>query len=200
MVRYSSIQVVECAHSPYIRPQSVLYEENGVHKRWDMIHVHDSVAVLLYHVELRHYVVVKQFRPAVYVNAHLCRGEDMDGYMYELCAGLVDKPHKTLKQIACEEVLEECGYAITPDMLESIGVFHSATGISGSKQSMFFARIRQANQRHAGGGVEGECIEIVHIPYEQVRSFVADTHIPKTIGLGYALNWSVEKIKDDCHD
>ncbi|WP_121020774.1 NUDIX hydrolase [Helicobacter vulpis] len=198
MVRYSSIQVVECTHSPYIRPQTILYEEDGIAKRWDMIKVHDSVAVLLYHVEMQHYVVVKQFRPAVYVNAHLYRGEEMDGYMYELCAGLVDKPGKSVEQIACEEVLEECGYAITPSMLEPIGVFHSATGISGSKQNMFFARITQAHQRHAGGGVEGECIEVVHLPLQQARSFITDGRIPKTIGLGYALHWSVEKIKDGC--
>ncbi|WP_120946099.1 MULTISPECIES: NUDIX hydrolase [Helicobacter] len=196
MVRYSSIQIIECARSPYIQPQTILYEENGISKRWDMIRVHDSVAVLLYHTETQHYVVVKQFRPAVYVSACLYRGEKIDGYMYELCAGLVDKPGKSVEQIACEEVLEECGYAITPSMLEPIGVFHSATGISGSKQSMFFARITQAHQRHAGGGVEGECIELMHIPRKEARSFVADTRIPKTLGLGYALHWSAEKIKD----
>ncbi|MFC3847289.1 NUDIX hydrolase, partial [Helicobacter baculiformis] len=150
MVRYSSIRIVECERSPYIQPQTILYEEDGIAKRWDMIKVHDSVAVLLYHTEAQHYIVVKQFRPAVYVNACLHRGENIDGYMYELCAGLVDKPHKSVEEIACEEVLEECGYAITPSMLEPIGVFHSATGISGSKQSMFFACVNQAHQRHAG--------------------------------------------------
>ncbi|WP_104749399.1 NUDIX hydrolase [Helicobacter cynogastricus] len=189
MVHYSNIQIKKCEASPYIRPQSIFYEENGVAKRWDMVKVHDSVAVLIYHTQEENYIVVKQFRPAVWAHATLC-GEEVDGYVYELCAGLVDKPGKSVKEIACEEVLEECGFAISSEMLKPIGVFHSATGISGSKQSVFFVCVNQRQQRHLGGGIEEECIELVRIPRQEVDAFLSDFSIPKSTGLGYALMWS----------
>ncbi|WP_104682573.1 NUDIX hydrolase [Helicobacter felis] len=192
MVHYPSICIKKCETSPYIRPQSVFYEENGVTKRWDMVCVHDSVAVLIYHTQEENYIVVKQFRPAVWAHA-TSSGEKIDGYVYELCAGLVDKPGKSVQEIACEEVLEECGFAISPDMLEPIGVFRSATGISGSKQSMFFVCVDQKQQRHLGGGIEGECIELVHIPRQNVQTFLSDFNISKSIGLGYALMWSQQR-------
>lgn len=34
------------------------------------------------------------------------------GVTYELCAGIVDKPDLSLEEIACGEVLEECGYRV----------------------------------------------------------------------------------------
>lgn len=41
------------------------------------------------------------------------------GYTLELCAGIIDK-ELPVKDIAKEEVLEECGYAITVDQLRSV--------------------------------------------------------------------------------
>lgn len=41
------------------------------------------------------------------------------GFTYELCAGLVDK-QKSVAEIAIEELMEECGYAVTEDCLEEI--------------------------------------------------------------------------------
>jgi len=41
------------------------------------------------------------------------------GFTLELCAGVVDK-NKTLEEIACDEVLEECGYSVTPSDLHKI--------------------------------------------------------------------------------
>lgn len=42
------------------------------------------------------------------------------GVTYELCAGLVDKPHLSLEEIARQEVLEECGYDVPADKLRRI--------------------------------------------------------------------------------
>lgn len=41
------------------------------------------------------------------------------GFTLELCAGIVDKKI-SLAEIAAEEVFEECGYKIEPEMLERI--------------------------------------------------------------------------------
>lgn len=42
------------------------------------------------------------------------------GVTYELCAGIVDKPHLSLEEIACQEVLEECGYEVPVSKLRRI--------------------------------------------------------------------------------
>lgn len=41
----------------------------GNARRWDMVQSHPSVAVLLYHVQRQAVILVRQFRPAVYVSA-----------------------------------------------------------------------------------------------------------------------------------
>jgi hypothetical protein len=41
----------------------------GKQRRWDMVASHPSVAVLLYHRQLQSVILVRQFRPAVYVSA-----------------------------------------------------------------------------------------------------------------------------------
>ena len=35
-------------------------------RKWDLIEAHDSVAILLYHLDLDAVLIVRQFRPAVY--------------------------------------------------------------------------------------------------------------------------------------
>lgn len=42
------------------------------------------------------------------------------GVTYELCAGIVDKPGLSLEEIACGEVLEECGYRVPATDLRRI--------------------------------------------------------------------------------
>ncbi|WP_281747328.1 NUDIX hydrolase [Helicobacter suis] len=197
MIAYDQIQVVDCPHSPYFKSKRILYEENGVAKSWDMVRVHDSVSILLHHVQKQSLLLVKQFRPAVFVNACLYAGQSVDGYTYELCAGLVDKANKSLEQIACEEVFEECGYAIEPQMLQKIGVFYAATGISGSKQTMFFASIGEKHYKHRGGGIDTEEIELVYLPLEEYKAFMANEQICKSVGLGYALLWFGQYFKDE---
>ncbi|CRF46115.1 Uridine diphosphate glucose pyrophosphatase [Helicobacter heilmannii] len=196
MIAYDNIQITDCPTSAYFKPKRILYEEDGINKSWDMVRVHDSVSILLYHIEKQSFVLVKQFRPPVFVSACIYGGQSVDGYTYELCAGLVDKAHKSVAQIACEEVLEECGYAIVPEMLQKIGVFYSSTGISGSKQTMFFARISQNQHAHQGGGIDTEDIEIIYLPLDQVESFMSNDQLCKSVGVGYGLVWFQQHFKD----
>lgn len=74
------------------------YVQEGIKKSWDMVEVHDSVAILLYHEKHETLIVVRQFRPPVYL-------KNNDGYTYELCAGIVDKDI-SLVEIAYEEILD----------------------------------------------------------------------------------------------
>jgi len=52
----------------FIESALVTYRQNGIEKSWEVIKAHDSVAVLIYHKEHDSFVLVKQFRPAVYMD------------------------------------------------------------------------------------------------------------------------------------
>ncbi len=41
-------------------------------------------------------------------------------FTYELCAGLVDKEAKSVEEIAAEEILEECGFAVPPSAIRRV--------------------------------------------------------------------------------
>ena len=61
------IDIKECVNPQFIKPKKVFYEQDGVLKDWEVASTHDSVAVLLYHVEKDSFIFVKQFRPPVYL-------------------------------------------------------------------------------------------------------------------------------------
>lgn len=80
----------------------------------DVVESHDSIAVVLYHVDMKSMLLVRQFRPALYatlMRAAAKEGKSIDvplaqGFTCELCAGLVDK-EKPMEEIVREEILEE---------------------------------------------------------------------------------------------
>lgn len=79
-----------------------------------MVDSHDSIAVVLYHVDMKSMLVVRQFRPALYASLMRAASKDgksievplAEGFTCELCAGIVDK-EKALEEIVKEEILEE---------------------------------------------------------------------------------------------
>jgi len=73
--------------SKFISTALATYEQNGIKKNWEIVQAHDSVAILIYHKEHKSFILVKQFRPAVYLN-------NSDGMTVELCAGIVDESMK----------------------------------------------------------------------------------------------------------
>ncbi len=154
-VDITNVSLEPCANSKFIPTARMRYTIGGKQRTWDCVLAHDGVAVLLYHVDKRAFVLVRQFRPAgsslwhtpsTYAQIlprysrlfpiHECRavflsllraanalGADATcdpnsvdragAFTTELCAGIVDKS-KSLEEIACEEVLEECGYNVRP--------------------------------------------------------------------------------------
>lgn len=181
-----SIRFEDCTNSTYIAPKRMIYTENGKQKSWDIIKSHNSVAILLYHQELESFVIVRQFRPAVFA-------QNGNGYSYELCAGLVDKKGKDFQTIASEEILEECGYQIQPSNLEKIGSFYSSTGISGSKQTIFFATLTSENKVSDGGGIDDENIDVLYLRIKTAKAFIQDEALAKTTGLAYAIRWFFDR-------
>lgn len=160
------------------------YEQNGIKKSWEIVEAHDSVAVLIYHKEKDAFVLVKQFRPAVYLNNNR-------GLTIELCAGIVDK-NLSLMHIAQEEIEEECGYRVTVDRIEKITSFHTSVGFAGSRQMLYYTEVDEGMKVSEGGGVDDEQIEVVYLSVKEAKRFIFDESVAKTPGLMFAFMWWLE--------
>jgi len=170
-----------CKDSQFVKTQRVHYKQKGTRKAWDMVEVHDSVAVLIYHTQKDAFVLVKQFRPPVYL-------KNDDGFTYELCAGIVDKEH-SLAQIAQEEIDEECGYDVALEKIERITSFYTAVGFAGAHQTLYYCEVDESMREHEGGGIHVEDIEVVYLDVKAAKKFVLDELKSKTPGLMFAMMW-----------
>ncbi|MBX7490898.1 NUDIX hydrolase [Helicobacter turcicus] len=187
----SNIRFSACEDSKYIKFKRMLFTENGKERSWDIIEAHDSVAALLYHTQKDAFVIVKQFRPAVFLKERNRNTEHLKteiGYTFELCAGITDKD-KPLNVIMQEEILEECGYNIPLENITQIAEFYSSVGFAGSKQTLFFATLDESYRQNLGGGVDDENIEVVFIPKAEAYDFILDSAFPKTSGIMFAFLW-----------
>lgn len=232
MEEINNIEVTPCTESDYLKPLRVHYNQNGTKKSWDFMRTHDSVSVLIFNTSSHCFVLVKQFRPAVFMcewernktqppqsaekpeegaseatapaaepqeGQSAAEGESSSspwppaaaGVTYELCAGLVDKPNLSLEEIARQEVLEECGYDVPVAKLKRITSYRSGVGVTGAKQTMFYAEVSDDNCVSAGGGEpgEGELIEVVKVPLHEAMTFAYDERIPKTMGVIFSFIW-----------
>jgi UDP-sugar diphosphatase len=180
-IRIENFRLEPLKDGQFIHPKRACYLQDGEERSWEILESHDSVAVLIWHRERERFVMVRQFRPAVY--AH---GES--GMTVELCAGLVDKRH-SLERIAAEEVEEECGYRVAPESLERITSFFTSVGFAGSRQTLYYVEVEEAMRIGPGGGIEGEQIEVLELDREEARALMADENVARTPGLLYALCW-----------
>jgi len=172
----------------FIHTAYATYEQNGQVKSWEIVEAHDSVAILIYHIQKDAFVLVKQFRPAVYLN-------NKNGMTIELCAGIVDK-HLSLIEIAMEEVEEECGYCVEVENIEKITSFHTSVGFAGSKQMLYYVEVDEAMKVSEGGGVDDEQIEVIYLPVSEAKSLIYDEGIAKTPGLMFAFMWYFDKMRN----
>jgi len=174
-------------NAKFISTSFATYEQDGIKKSWEIVEAHDSVAILIYHKEKKAFILVKQFRPAVYLN-------NDNGMTVELCAGIVDKK-LSLEEIAKEEIEEECGYDVPIHNIERITAFHTSVGFAGSKQTLYFAQVDESMKVSEGGGVDHEQIEVVYLPINEAKNLIYDESIAKTPGLMFAFMWWLEKQK-----
>lgn len=172
-------------NAKFVKPIALEYEQEGEIRQWEAVISHDSVSILLYNADRDAFVVVKQLRPAV-LNA-----TKKDGFMYELCAGIIDK-ELTPKEIAREEVLEECGYDVPLQKIEKITTFFTSVGISGASQTLYYAEIDDSMIIGQGGGLSEESIEVIYISRSQARAFMFDENFQKTPGMIMAFYWFFE--------
>jgi len=188
MDRIDSIK--ELKETKFIKPIEINYIQNGTKKRWEAVLSHDSVAILLYHKEKDAFVLVKQLRVTVW------NKNPSNGYMYELCAGIVDKVCSN-KQIAKEEILEECGYDVALEKIEKISSFYTSVGISGTHQTLYYAEIDESMKINEGGGIHDEEIEVIFIPRQEAKTFMFDEQYQKTTGVSLAFYWFFDTKKQE---
>lgn len=181
MYNIENISTEPCTESRFVQLERIRYTQDGVEKAWDVAKVFDSVAVLLYHTQKEAFILVKQFRPPVYL-------KNGDGFTHELCAGIVDK-ELSLAQIASEEINEECGYDVSAEHIREITSYHTAVGFAGAKQTLFYAEIDESMKIHEGGGIDHEAIEVLEMPVSEAKAFILDASRAKTPGIMYAMMW-----------
>ncbi|KAF4519192.1 hypothetical protein B566_EDAN013485 [Ephemera danica] len=172
--------------SPFVKPYHMYFKQGGRQRRWDLLKIHNSVAILIYNVSREVIVLVKQFRPAVYVS-NICEGDKEDGqqidtgkypasigFTLELCAGIVDKPSKSLEEIALLNFF-----------------LRSGIGITGDKQTVFYAEVTDDMKTSKGGGneEEGELIEVVELPLTQAKAYITQKDVCSPGGFLFALHW-----------
>jgi len=182
-----NFKLVDLENGKYIKSLLATYQQNGNAKEWELVKAHRSVAILLYHRSKNAFILVKQFRPAVYNN-------NGNGVTYELCAGLVDK-EMSLQQIAQEEILEECGYKVEMQRVEKITAFYSSVGFAGAKQTIYYCEVDEEDKVSEGGGIESEEIIVEYLPISKAKAFIFDESIVKTSGLSFAFYWWFENKK-----
>lgn len=200
-IEIKSIQDVH--DSKYIRPKRVVFKQNGLERTWDYYRQHDSVVILIFDVTKQAIVMVKQFRPSVYMTKieelkeKGSENEKLDpaeGITFELCAGIVDRSGPVV-DIACAEVLEETGYKVSPDKMEFVTKYRSV-GISGATQFFFYVEVEESQKVSEGGGLadEGEMIDVYFLPVDKVQQFVDDPSIENRPGGAlFALTWFLRK-------
>ena len=64
-------------------------------------------------------------------------------------------------------------------------------GTSGALQTLFYAQVTDEMRVSEGGGNpdEGELIEVVEIPVNEVLAFVMDEGVEKPVGLLFGVTW-----------
>ncbi|XP_046375562.1 uridine diphosphate glucose pyrophosphatase NUDT14-like isoform X2 [Haliotis rufescens] len=205
MDEIEDVHVSPCTESLYIKPMKINYKQNHeIHSR-DIIKEHDDVVILVYNKTRKVFVLVKQFRPAIYLTCAEMEEKDGQtvidtskypgslGVTYELCAGIIDKNHST-QEIAQMELLEECGYKVALDSIEKVASYRNGVGTTGSMQTMYFVEVTDAMKVGEGGGVaqEGEMIEVVDIPVKEGRDFLKNEKYNIPLPVLFGINWYYE--------
>lgn len=206
MNKLTDVIIKPLEKSIYMQPLTMHFTQDGRKRTWDLLTVHDSVAVILYNITRNVLIFVKQFRPPVYLGSipEEDRRDKIDvakypaelGITLELCAGIVDK-NLPLNEIAAEEILEECGYKVNANCLEKVACYRSGVGTFGSLQTMYYCEVTDDMKVDSGGGVDDEIIEIVEMSIPETKKYITGDQILSPPSFLYGIYWFLQnKIKN----
>jgi nudix-type nucleoside diphosphatase (YffH/AdpP family) len=146
-------------------------QNNGVmseYQRRLVLERGDAVAVLLYNVDTKCIVAVRQFRAPT-----LGKGSE-GGWITEAVAGTIDQ-YETPERTAVRETMEETGYKIGE--LKLIAQFFSSPGGSSERVYLYYAKVCNADKIGNEGGINDEDIEVVNIPIDELFKLVRSNTI-----------------------
>jgi nudix-type nucleoside diphosphatase (YffH/AdpP family) len=136
----------------------------------------NGATILLYNLERRSVILIRQFRFPTYGNGH-------DGFLIETAAGLLDQASPEVRIKA--EVEEETGYRVT-EVRKVFEAFMSPGSVT-EKLYFFVAEYEPGSRVSDGGGLqaEGEDIQVLELALDQALQMVANGEIAdgKTIML-----------------
>ncbi|CAP36576.1 Protein CBG19301 [Caenorhabditis briggsae] len=207
--KISDVSFISDFVSKYQKGMEMTYTIDGKSRESEFNKKMGSVAIILFHKGLNKFLLVRQFRPAVFVG-HVSRlpeneGKDFNeidwnnydpelGFTMELCAGLIDKEGLTPAEIASEEVAEECGYRVDPEDLLHITTFIVGAHQSGSLQYVYYIEVDESMKISEGGGNvhDGEVITKVFLTPEEALAIARpETHavVKGPPGVLFAMQW-----------
>lgn len=142
----------------------------------------NGATILLYNKENQTVILTRQFRMPTYINGNL------DGYLIETCAGLLDKDNA--EDCIRRETEEETGYKISH--VEKVFEAYMSPGSVTEILYFFAAEYSKEMRVSDGGGIEeeNENIEVMELPFEKAINMMNNGEIRdgKTIMLiQYAL-------------
>ena len=155
------------------------YKKNGVWKTLtrEAYDRGNGAVILLYNKEKKTVILTRQFRLPTFINGN------PDGMLIEACAGLLDldNPEVAIKR----ETEEETGYQVKE--VKKIFECYMSPGSVTELLHFFVAEYFKDEKINEGGGLDGEDIEVIELPFEQALSRVATGEIKdaKTIMLLY---------------
>lgn len=157
-------------------------QDGGIDSLAREVHDHGhGAAVLPYDAKRGTVLLVKQFR----LPAYLVEGGD--GFLIEACAGLLDGDDPAV--CAKREAEEELGFRITN--LRHTVTAYATPGCVTERIAQFLADYDHDARISEGGGHahEGEDIEVLEMPFAEMRQMVKDGHIAdaKTVMLSLFL-------------
>ncbi|MFH6769424.1 NUDIX domain-containing protein [Gaetbulibacter aquiaggeris] len=132
----------------------------------------DGAGILLYNKEKGSIILTRQFRMPTYINGN------SDGFLVEICAGLLDKDQPE----ACiiRETEEEVGYRLKS--VKKVYEAYSSPGVMTEKMHFFIGEYSNNMKVNAGGGLESEHedIEVMEIPFKEAIEMLNSGKIEDT--------------------
>ena len=132
----------------------------------------DGAGILLYNKDKQTVILTKQFRMPTYLN------DNKDGFLVEVCAGLLDKDNP--EACVIRETEEEVGYRLKE--VKKIYEAYSSPGVMTEKMHFFVGEYTNDMKVNEGGGLdsEHEDIEVLEIPFENAVTMLNNGEIVDT--------------------
>ena len=127
----------------------------------------NGATILLYDLERRTVILIRQFRLPSYVNGNT------SGMLIETCAGLLDA--EAPEQCIVREAREETGYEVR--QARKVFEAYMSPGSVTEVLHFFVAEYSRAQRTDSGGGVDGEDIAVLEMPFTEALAKIASGEI-----------------------